>query len=288
MIRACIFDLGGTIIDRYSLSPLISLHQAFKRNKIDIPTSLIAEDMGLRKVEHIETILDKSNVKPLWYRETSDIPKSVMMNNILKEFNQQQSNAMISCKLIPETFDIMNYLQLFYSAKIGITTGFNFEHTSQINRIFEDNDIHFDSVVSSDCVERSRPYEDMILKNMNNLDIRNPKQIIKIDDTAIGIEEGNNAGCHTVGVARWSINMNMYDYNDTIDNLVDFNEIQTKLKHSRKCLDNADYVIDTLDELPKVIMEINRKNEPLKQYNNKSFSRQSFGRQWRSDLRGGL
>ena len=271
MIRACIFDLGGTIIDRYSLSPLISLRHAFKRNKVYIPTSLIAEDMGLRKVEHIETILEKPNVKPIWYRETSDIPKSVMIDNILKDFNQQQSKNIFSCKLIPETINIMNYLQRFYYAKIGITTGFNYEHTSQIDNIFQNHDIHFDSVVSSDCVERSRPYEDMILRNMSNLNIHNPKQIIKIDDTAIGIKEGKRAGCHTVGVARWSINMNMYDYNDKIENLVDFNEIQTKLKHSRKCLDNADYVIDTLEDLPRVITEINRKNEPIYIYNNKSF-----------------
>ena len=30
MIRACIFDLGGTIVDKYSLSPFRSFKQAFK------------------------------------------------------------------------------------------------------------------------------------------------------------------------------------------------------------------------------------------------------------------
>lgn len=48
----------------------------------------------------------------------------------------------------------------------------------------------------------SRPRPFMIHKNLENLNIRNPIQVIKIDDTIVGIEEGLNADCITVGVAR--------------------------------------------------------------------------------------
>ena len=34
MIRACIFDFGGTLVDRYSLVPLLALKKCFKCQKI--------------------------------------------------------------------------------------------------------------------------------------------------------------------------------------------------------------------------------------------------------------
>ena len=66
------------------------------------------------------------------------------------------------------------------------------------------------------------------------------------------------AGCITVGVARWSIHMNISDAYEFDER---YPEIQEKLKHSRNVLmdSSADYVIDTLDELPRVIESINYK-----------------------------
>ena len=63
----------------------------------------------------------------------------------------------------------------------------------------------------------------------------------------VGIEEGINANCWTVGVARWSVNMN-------IDSLEAINSIENdqkllhkKIKESRIKLEqsNPDYIIDT-------------------------------------------
>ena len=88
---------------------------------------------------------------------------------------------------------------------------------------------------------------------MNNLQIDNPQHVIKIDDTPIGIQEGINAGCYTVGVARWSLNMNMF----SLDALTK-DDINYKLIESRQSLKDAgaDFVIDTLDELPSIIKSI--------------------------------
>ena len=102
----------------------------------------------------------------------------------------------------------------------------------------------------------------MINENMDRLNIHSPKHVIKIDDTEVGIQEGANAGCYTAGVARWSINMNIFTYADryileTSNRDVD-SILYYKLEESRKKLKDAgaDFVIDTLDELPKVIDSI--------------------------------
>ena len=36
MIRACIFDLGGTIVDKYSMTPFLSFKNAFQKQKIKL------------------------------------------------------------------------------------------------------------------------------------------------------------------------------------------------------------------------------------------------------------
>ena len=54
MIRCCIFDLGGTIVDKYSLSPLLSLSNAFGLRRIIIPDIILSKDMGKKKLDHIK------------------------------------------------------------------------------------------------------------------------------------------------------------------------------------------------------------------------------------------
>ena len=90
---------------------------------------------------------------------------------------------------------------------------------------------------------------------MNSLSIEDPKRVIKIDDTGAGIQEGKNAGCITVGVAKYSTYMKMTDY----DEILSKEEYIERLKNSREILwsSNPDYVIDTLDELPNIINHIN-------------------------------
>lgn len=41
MIKGVIFDLSGTIIDKYSLSPLINLRNAFFSKRIDLYPNIL-------------------------------------------------------------------------------------------------------------------------------------------------------------------------------------------------------------------------------------------------------
>lgn len=96
----------------------------------------------------------------------------------------------------------------------------------------------------------------MINQNITNMGIRYPQEVMKIDDNVSGIKEGNNAGCITVGVAKWSVHMNILN-----SYKIDETERQEKLKRTRGLLKDAgaDHVIDSLDELPRLIEKINYK-----------------------------
>jgi len=242
MIRCCIFDIGGTIFDKYSLSPLYSLKKAFKKNNVFVTHKCISKDMGLQKSKHINTLLLEKN-----------IDDKHLESQIFEDFNEIQNESLHTCDIIPETKELISYLHK-QNIKIGVTTGFNKQQTNIIQSIFENNDIFIDNYVSSECVSISRPYPYMIHKNMKDLQIDNPKSVIKIDDTNVGIQEGLNAGCYTIGVSRWSINMDMFDSPDEDD----FNMLQEKIKQCRYKLQDADYIIDTIDEIPRIIYNIDK------------------------------
>jgi len=265
MIRACIFDLGGTIVDKYSLSPFISFKQAFNQKKIMINNHLIYKDMGMEKKEHIKLILQNKKVSEKWNNLYNDYPSFKDVSELYQLFNQNQE---INCKnidILPETPKCINYLQM-NTIKTGTTTGFSKENAFHIKNLLESNDIQLDSYVSSTCLSNhngeffTRPNPGMIFQNLVNMNIDNSSNVIKVDDTNVGIEEGKNAGCITVGVARWSTYMKVLPKD--VSTITD-EEVNERLKESRKFLNqsNPDYIIDTLDELPIIIRQINAKAE---------------------------
>jgi phosphonoacetaldehyde hydrolase len=258
MIRACIFDLGGTIVDKYSLTPFCSFYKAFKKNNIHIRNTLIQKDMGMEKKGHIEKMLfgDPYTLNK-WFQEYNKRPERKDIEKIYNDFNIIQNEQSKNIDIIPETKKCIEHLRN-RNILLGCTTGFGKETLDIIGNVLRKNDIYLDSYVSSACVTESmrRPNSGMIYKNMKNLGLTGSgtKGIIKIDDTKIGIEEGNRAGCITVGVARWSSHMDMTPSSFIPTDL----DLEKRLIKSREKLSEAkpDYIIDTLDELNPLINHI--------------------------------
>lgn len=86
--------------------------------------------------------------------------------------------------------------------KIALNTGYNrLTAESLIAKLNWREGREFDLLVTADDVSRSRPAPDMIVYAMKKLGVDDPRQVAKVGDTAIDIEEGKNAGCGlTVGV----------------------------------------------------------------------------------------
>ena len=60
---------------------------------------------------------------------------------------------------------------------------------------------HYDGLVTASDVTRNRPEPDMIVLAMEQSGITDPKQVIKVGDSTIDIEEGRNAGClYNIGI----------------------------------------------------------------------------------------
>ncbi len=259
MIRACIFDLGGTIVDRYSATPLFSMKKLFKEKNINISSKLISRGMGMNKRNHIEYILNNPYVATNWFQNYGSYSSQNDIDDLYQRFNQIQFEKSKEIDILPETKPIIDMLQS-RNIKTGVTTGFDKLNMLAIKNQLEQNNIHIDSYVSSTCVPDSgRPSPSMIYKNLKQLEVYDSHKVIKIDDTGIGITEGKNAGCWTIGVIKWSHLMEMYESDDiNHESLLHSREYQDKVDKTKKIFYNhgADFVIYDLDELSNTLDEI--------------------------------
>ena len=257
-IRLAVFGLGGTIVDRYSLSPFISLKHAFKMKELNIPNRLIYKDMGIEKHEHITEILNDENISKQWEQKHGEYPNMDSTMCVFDEFIRYQMNDGIkNIEILPETKECIKWLGQ-NSISTGVTTGFSRPIMNAIKEKLLDDDIQIDKYVSSTCLGKpGRPNPHMIREIINHLSISDPRRVIKVDDSVPGILEGKNAGTITVGVAKWSTNMKMTDYEE--DKRLSKEEYVERLKNSREILWSAspDYVIDDLNGLPQIINHIN-------------------------------
>ena len=212
----------------------------------------------MHKLNHIQEILKDPYVCLDWMNKYGHIPNNGEEEEIYNDFNEIQIlNTIEYMDVLPETKGVINYLQR-HNIKSGVTTGFNKEIMNIIKRKLMNDKIFINNYVSSTCLNKpSRPHPYMIYENMEQLQIKNPRSVIKIDDTQVGIEEGKRAGCITVGVYKWSTYMKIYgggDINLTTD------EMEYKLNESRETLKKVepDFLIDSLNELPRIIRFLNQ------------------------------
>ena len=258
-IKSVIFDLGGTLVDPFVISPAISFIQAFKEYGFRITPQEARGPMGIRKDLHIESILSDVDVKKRWIEEFKREPNKEDYDEIYNNYKCLQHTILPDyCSMINGAEKTISILRKDYQLKLGITTGFD---RKMVDIILNNNKkLKVDSVVAGDdLIDElgSRPKPFMIWKNLFQMKIPHIQSVIKVDDTVSGIEEGLNAGCWTIGVANYSNYMNvnsMDEYNKLLPD-----ELDAKRKEAKRILmfSGAHYVIDDLSLLPQTIDKIN-------------------------------
>ena len=126
----------------------------------------------------------------------------VVLRNLKSEFNYYLKKEYInndSVKLMDKNMPSFFNLLREYDIKICLNTGYNKDIQNLLIDKLELLDC-IDDYISSEEVERGRPYPYMINKLMSRNNVNIPEEVIKIGDTIADIKEGKNAGCKTVGV----------------------------------------------------------------------------------------
>ena len=260
-IKTVILDWSGTTVDKYVIAPAEVFHKVFENHQVPITMMEAREPMGLRKDLHIKAILDMPNVRDRWFDIKGQYPVDSDVDALFGDFVPMQLDCLNKYStLLPGALDTINTLRNNYKIKIGITTGFTKEMTDVIMQYTNKQGFLPDVSVSGDDVENGvRPKPFMLYKNLEMLDAFPIDTVVKVDDTVGGVGEGLNAGCWTVGVARYSNYMDI-DCLEDEEKLTE-KDIQYKLSKSTKILkeSGAHYVVDDITALPWIIDDINCK-----------------------------
>ena len=258
MIKGVIFDLSGTIIDKYSLSSLINLRKAFLSKRIDLYPNMLIKDIDKKKLNHIYAI---SNTYHFKYQFLHQHGRRHYDNDLLDIYDEfcflQQLSLQTNVDIIPGAEDTLKMLK-DRNIKIGIATDFNEQHMDLCIDILKQNGVEIDSSVSTSCLAKvTRPNTDMVKLNMKQMGIDDPKHILKVDSTCLGIQEGLNAGCLTVAVPRWSVSMGVHSYKclEELEDPDNFGKLRGKLIMSRNILYNSNpyYMINDLKLLEQCL-----------------------------------
>jgi len=257
-VKAIIADWSGTVADPYVIAPALAFVRAFEQSNVTVLIEEARGPMGLRKDEHIKALTEMPAIRDRWQNIHGTAPTAEDLKRIYADFVPIQLECIAQyATLLPGVADTVSRLRA-YGIKIGSTTGFMRSMVDILLREAKKQGYVPDATVAGDDVANgTRPKPFMIYRNLELLDVHPLQAVIKIDDTASGIEEGLEAGCWTVGIARYSNYMNI-NAKEQVDSLSK-DELAERLGFARSMLakSGAHYTINEFPELLNVVEDVN-------------------------------
>lgn len=223
-IELVVFDLAGTTVDDdINGLPLVTvaMQEAFRISGHILEPLSVNDVRGMEKREAIKTLLAKIS-------ETYD---PSLVDNIFSDFkvSLDENLKKLSCE-IPGTTTLFRELNK-QNIRIAVGSGFPQKVVDNIIRTLNWTDI-VDFVSSAELEGHGRPHPCLIDSAMKKFSISNARQVIKVGDTKLDIQEGKNAGCWTVAVL-------------------------TGTQGKEKLVDeDPDFIIESVVDLPSVIRTI--------------------------------
>jgi phosphonoacetaldehyde hydrolase len=200
-LKAVIFDWAGTVIDFGSRAPVTALRQLFDQHRVPITEAEARADMGLAKRDHIARLLAQPRIAAAWRSSTGAPANQETPSLLVKAIEPAMRQAALeAAELIPGAADLADDLRSA-GVKIGSCTGYTREMMEGVVRRAAEQGYRVDCLVCAGETAEGRPSPLMAWKNLVQLGVWPANACIKVDDTAVGIAEGRNAGMWTVGVA---------------------------------------------------------------------------------------
>lgn len=188
-----VFDIAGTTVrDKGNIAE--AFIDALKQYGIEVPLEEVNKVMGWRKKDAIIILLDQ-------FTPDNETYSDELVDQIHDAFIQN----MISFYENDEDLQPLDYAEELFqqlranNIKVALNTGFTKDITDVILRKlnWEEGQM-IDYVVCSDEVPEGRPYPYMIQELMKRSEIIDAKQVVKVGDTEVDVQEGRNADCGLV------------------------------------------------------------------------------------------
>ncbi len=194
---AVIFDLSGVLIDFGVHVPVMAIDRAFKNHGIYIPEKNIRQNIGMNQEHHIKALCNFNKCSNNFESIYTDYQNELVVLNYSPEFTTPLTGAVNATHILKE----LGY-------KVGITTFYNRNIFSVIDKQIKKHDLYYDTVVCNNDVILGKPEPFMLYKIMDRLQIP-AKKIIKVGESYLNVYEGLNAKVDTINVIDSSNIMGM-------------------------------------------------------------------------------
>jgi phosphonoacetaldehyde hydrolase len=254
-IKAVIFDWAGTMVDFGCMAPVEALIEAFAAHGISLTAAQARRDMGRAKRDHVLALLAYPEVAAAWTGANGAAPIPADGEAVYRFLEPLIEAAAMRCaELIPGAAAVAANLRGL-GVRIGSGTGYTRKMMTGILPRAAAQGYAPEVVVCAGETPSGRPAPLMTWKALIELDAWPARVCVKVDDAAVGVEEGRLAGCWTVGVAASGngVGLSLADYRalPERDRQARVLAAANELKEA-----GADYVIDTVEDLPPVLEDI--------------------------------
>lgn len=254
-IKAVIFDWAGTMVDFGSMAPVQAMIDAFAAHGVTISEAEVRAHMGRAKRDHVGAIMGDPGVTARWIAARGEPPTTADGDLVHESLEPLIAVAAArTADLIPGAAKIVADLQK-RGVKIGSGTGYTRQTMAGILPRAAAQGYAPEIVVCAGETPSGRPAPLMTWKALIELDAWPAHACVKVDDAAVGIEEGRLAGCWTIGVSASGngvgLDLDAFRALPEPERAERVRSAAAPLKAA-----GANYVIDTVDDLGPVLDEI--------------------------------
>ncbi|EDZ97624.1 phosphonoacetaldehyde hydrolase [Burkholderia sp. H160] len=254
-VKAVIFDWAGTVVDYGSRAPMGAFVETFEQFGVPITIDEARGPMGMAKRPHIAVLMALPRVAQAWAERHGHAPGDADIDAVYDVFVPKNIAVAASYSaVIPGVAEVTSALRQ-NGIRIGTTTGYTREIIDKIVPGAAAQGFSPDSIVCTGDTPEGRPSPYMIYRTLPLLGVWRAKDVIKVDDTEVGIEEGINAGTWAVGVA---VSGNAFGMSEAEAKALPADEFAARRNAAIAKLKaaGAHYVIDSVADLMPVVYDI--------------------------------
>jgi phosphonoacetaldehyde hydrolase len=249
---AIIFDWAGTMVDFGSLAPVAAMRAAFASERIALTDAQIRAAMGMAKRDHVSAILAEPDVAHAWRDAHAAAANDSDIDRIFARLDPMLREAAAAhADLIPGAAETAALLKRA-GVRIGSTTGYTRAMMAPILASAAAQGYAPEVVVCAGETPQGRPSPFMVWTALMQMGVWPTAGAMKVDDAPVGIAEGKNAGCYTIGVAAsgnaMGLSLSEYSGLPEATRMARLAAARVKLLAA-----GADVVIDTIAQLPSAL-----------------------------------
>jgi len=257
-LQAAILDWAGTVVDFGSFAPTQIFVEAFAEFDVQVSIEEARGPMGMGKWDHIRTLCNQPAITERYRKAFGRAPSDEDVTAIYERFMPLQIEKIAEhSALIPGALETITALRQ-QGLKIGSCSGYPARVMEKVVALAARNGYVADHVVATDEVPNGRPWPAQALANVIALGIDDVAACVKVDDTVPGILEGRRAGMWTVALvcSGNALGLTYEQYRDLDRATLD---AERQRIHALFAGSRPHYLIDTLNDLPQVIVDINKR-----------------------------